>query len=97
MSSALVACERLLALSQTMANAAEAEEWETLANCEAERQALTAALPGDLAAGLPLAERTRMRAILEECQRCDTAIRPLLDGRLQELRVLLREPQPVLK
>jgi hypothetical protein len=33
----------------------------------------------------------RARTLIENCQRCDAQIRPLVEARLNELRVVLRE------
>ncbi|MBL8395771.1 MAG: flagellar protein FliT [Candidatus Accumulibacter sp.] len=91
MNSSLGTLEQLLAFSEAMLGAAERGEWESLASHEAARRALVAALPADLAHNLAPTTQARARALVERCQDCDAALRPLVDRRLQELRVVLRE------
>ena len=95
MSQALLALESFQALSETMASAAEAEEWEELARVGGERAALFDALPSDLATKLPPSETTRGQMILERCQQLDAQTRSRVEERQKALRILLREPNPV--
>lgn len=94
MSSGMAALEQLLELSETMFSAAESGDWETLASREAERRALADNLPDNLADSLAPTAQARARTLIEKCQRCDAGIRRSVQGRLNELRVLLRERQP---
>ncbi len=91
MTSSLSALEHLLALAEAMLSAAEDGDWELLARHEAERRALTDGLPGKLTSQLAPAEAMRARTLIGNCQRCDERIRPLVEARLNELRVVLRE------
>ena len=90
MSESLLALEELLALSERMVSAAAAEDWESLASREAERRALVDRLPADLTAGLAAAAQPRARLLIAACQRCEATIRPLVESRLDDLRVILR-------
>lgn len=90
MNESLLALEELLALSEAMVSAAAAEDWECLANCEAERRSLADRLPANLTAGLAAAAQPRARLLVVACQRCDARIRPLVEARLDDLRVVLR-------
>lgn len=85
--------EHLLARSEAMLRAADAEDWEALATCEQERRALTAQWPDELANGLAPANIERAKAIIDECLRRDAEVGARVRARLSELRVLLREPQ----
>ena len=91
MSSSLSALEHLLALAEAMLSAAEDGDWESLARHEAARRALTDSLPSNLTSQLAPAEAVRARTLIGNCQRCDARIRPLVEARLNELRVVLRE------
>ncbi|SBT04214.1 conserved hypothetical protein [Candidatus Accumulibacter aalborgensis] len=90
MSESLVALEELLALSEAMVSAAAAEDWENLASREAERRALADRLPADLTASLAATAQPRARLLIAACQRCEASIRPLVEARLDDLRVVLR-------
>jgi hypothetical protein len=90
MTSSLAALEQLLALSEAMLGAAESGDWETLADHEAARRALADNLPASLSASLPAAVQAKARTLIAACQRCDASVRPLVDARLSELRVVLR-------
>lgn len=92
MSALLSALERLLALSEAMAAAAEAQEWERLVGLGEEHSACAAALPADLSAQLPAAEKAAARTIIERNQGLDQRTHRLVEERQQALRVLLREP-----
>ncbi len=92
MSALLSALERLLALSETMANTAEAQEWERLVRLGEERSAFAATLPADLAARLPDSEKAAARTVIERNQAIDERTRLLVEERQEPLRVLLREP-----
>ena len=96
MSGSLNALEVFLTLSQEMTKAAEGQEWEELAKLGAERKRLSDQLPADLGASLPPQEQARGRAIIERCQQLDTQIYSLVDERQKALRILLREPAPVI-
>ncbi|HMW54927.1 MAG TPA: flagellar protein FliT [Accumulibacter sp.] len=91
MSSSLSALEHLLALAEAMLSAAENSDWDLLARYEADRRALTDSLPNNLTSQLAPAAAVRARTLIENCQRCDARIRPLVEARLNELRVVLRE------
>lgn len=90
MTSSLAALKQLLALSEAMLGAAESGDWATLTAHEAARRALADSLPASLSASLPTAMQAKARALIEACQRCDASVRPLVDARLSELRVVLR-------
>ena len=90
MTSSLPPLEHLLALSEAMANAAAAGDWATLASREAERRALADGLPATLTASLSPSAHARSRSLIESCLRCDASVRPLVEARLGELRVVLR-------
>ena len=90
MTSSLAALEQLAALSEAMLGAARSGDWETLADHEAARRTLADSLPASLSGSLPAAVQAKARALIEACQRCDADVRPLVDARLSELRVLLR-------
>lgn len=91
MTSSLRSLEQLLALGEAMLSAAEDGDWELLARHEAERRALTDSLPNNLTGQIAPAAAVRARTLIENCQRCDARIRPLVEARLNELRVVLRE------
>jgi hypothetical protein len=91
MSSPLTALEQLLALSEAMLGAAEEGDWDTLASHETQRRALADSLPAALTRDLPPAAQATARALIEGCQRCDARIHPLIEARLTELRVVLRQ------
>lgn len=98
MSRALAALEGFLALSEAMASAAEAQEWEDLVLLGEKRGALSdnpASLPADLGAQLLLAEQARGRMIIQRCQQLDSQTRALVKNRQEALGVLLREPKSV--
>ena len=90
MTSPLATLEELLALSEAMIRAAESGDWEALAGREAERRALVDSLPASLTSGF--APAAQARSLIETCLRCDASIRPLVEARLDELRVVLRAP-----
>jgi hypothetical protein len=92
MSPALRALESFLALSETMARAADAQEWEDLVRFGEERGALSDKLPTNLGAQLPPAEQARARTIIERCRQLDVQTRSLVGDRHKALRVLLRDP-----
>ena len=92
MSSALRALEQLLALSEAMLGAAREQNWQALANNEAERRALADSLPESL--GSEPANAAQARELIDACLHCDAQIRPLVATRMGELRVLLRETPP---
>ncbi len=95
MSQALLALERFLALSEAMASAAEAQEWEDLVRLGEERGALALNLPTDLSAQLPPAGQAHGRTIIERCQQLDAQTQSLVEDRQKALRILLREPNSV--
>lgn len=93
MTSSLSALEQLLALSEEMLSAAAAGDWETLTRREAARRALADSLPATLTSGLARASEERARLLIESCLRCDRSVEPLVEARLNELRVVLRVEQ----
>lgn len=95
MTSSLSALEQLLALSEEMLSAAAAGDWETLTEREAARRALVHSLPTTLASDLSRASEERARLVIEASLRCDLRVRPLVEARLNELRVVLRAERPV--
>jgi hypothetical protein len=95
MSAALHALENFLALTEAMAGAAEAQEWEELARLGTERDALAKGLIANPAAGWPVAEQASARALIERCQQLDSRILSLAEERQKALRVLLRVPDPL--
>lgn len=95
MSLVLLALENFQSLTEAMASAAEAQDWEQLARIGEERTALSDTLPLDLAAKLPPSELALGRVILRRCQHLDAQTRSLVEERQKALRVLLREPTPV--
>ncbi len=95
MSQALLGLEKFQALSEAMASAAEAQEWDDLLRIGAERDALSKNLPADLAARLPVAEQSSARRIIEHCQQLDVQVQTLTEERQKALRVLLRIPNPL--
>lgn len=95
MSRILLELEKFLALSEAMANAAEAQEWESLVRFGKQRDLLSDKLPSNLGAQLPPTEQLQAGTIIERCQHLDGQIRTLVDERQKTLRVLLREPKPV--
>ena len=95
MSRTLLALESFLELSEAMAGAAVAQEWESLVAIGEQRGVLANQLPADLGATLPAAEQAHARTIIEHCQQLDTQIRSLVEERQNALRVLLREPESV--
>jgi len=95
MSAALHALENFLALTEAMAGAAEAQEWEDLARVGAERDTLAKALLANPAAGWPAAEQATAKALIERCQQLDSRILSLAEERQKALRVLLRVPDPL--
>ena len=96
MSQALLALEDFLALSEAMAKAAETQEWEDLARLGEKRNLLSDQLPTSLAASLLLPELARGRTIIERCQQLDAQTRSLANEQQKALRILLREPTPVI-
>ena len=94
MTSSLSALEQLLALSEEMLSAAAAGDWETLTEREAARRALAHSLPATLTSDLSRASEERARLVIEACLRCDLRVRPLVEARLNELRVVLRTERP---
>jgi hypothetical protein len=91
---ALIALEQLLALAEAMLGAAENGDWDFLASLENERSTLVNRLPENLAAKLAGAESSPARRLIEDFQRCEVRLRPLVESRLNELRVVLREVRP---
>ena len=94
MSRTLDSLESFLKLSEAMAGAAGAQEWETLIEIGDERGTLADQLPADLGATLLPAEQAHARTIIERCQQLDTQTCSLVEERQNALRVLLREPEP---
>lgn len=92
MSRTLHSLESFLKLSEAMAGAAIAQEWETLVEIGEERGVLVGQLPADLGATLPPEEQAQARTIIERCQQLDTQTRSLVEAQHKALRVLLREP-----
>ena len=90
MNSSLASLERLLMLSEAMASAAAASDWEGLAERESERRALADSLPPALFDGTPPSAREHSRRLIESCLACDARVRGLVETRLHELGVLLR-------
>lgn len=98
MSQALAALDSFLALSEAMASAAEAQEWDDLVRLGEERGAFSdnpLNLPANLGAQLLVTEQARGRMIIRRCQQLDLQTRALVENRQQALRVLLREPKSV--
>jgi len=96
MSRALVALEAFLILSEAMAKAAETQEWDDIARLGEERNLLSDQFPTALFASLLPPEQARGRMIIERSQQLDTQTRSLVDERQKALRILLREPEPVI-
>ncbi len=92
MSHALSSLERFASLSASMAQAASAQEWETVVQLGQERGALLAAMPENLASHLLPAEQAHARHLIDSSRQLDTQTMALLGERQNELRVLLREP-----
>ncbi len=92
MSRTLDSLESFLRLSEAMAGAAVAQEWETLTKIGDERGVLVDQLPADLGATLPPTEQAHARTIIERCQQLDAKTLSLMEARHKTLRVLLREP-----
>lgn len=95
MSLVLLTLESFQSLTEAMASAAEAQEWEDLARISAERTALSDTLPLDLAAKLPPSELALGRVILKRCQHLNEKTRSLVEERQNAVRVLLRKPKPL--
>ena len=95
MSAALHALENFVALTEAMAGAAEAQEWEDLVRIGAERDTIAKDLFANRAAGWPAGEQAAARALLERCQQLDIQILTLTEERQKALRVLLRVPTPL--
>lgn len=96
MSQTLLALESFLALSEAMLGAARAQEWDNLGQFGEQRGQLADKFSPDLAARLPHAEQARGRAIIERCLQLDAQTYALVDERQTALRILLREPAPVI-
>ena len=92
MSRTLDTLENFLKLSEAMAGAAVAQEWETLVEIGEERGVLVGQLPADLGATLPPDEQAHARTIIERCQQLDAKTLPLMEAQHKALDVLLREP-----
>lgn len=92
MSHALSSLESFATLSESIAKAASAQEWETVVQLGQERSALLRAMPANLASHLLPAEQAQARSLIENSRRLDTRTMTLLGERQDELRVLLREP-----
>lgn len=95
MSRTLRALENFLALSEVMAGAAKAQEWEDLVRVGEERGTLLAQLPPDLDVQLPPAEQAQARMIIERCQQLDEQTCRFVEERQKAIRILLREPKSV--
>lgn len=95
MSRALLVLENFLALSEAMAKAAMAQEWDSLVQVGEQRGTLLDTLPADLSSQLPPAEQIQARSIIERCQHLDSQIRLLVEERQNAVRVLLHDPKPV--
>lgn len=87
----LLALSQLGTLSEAMAHAANAGDWQTLTGHEAERRRLAESLPADLASTLPPAVQRDARRVIENCLACDAQVRRLVGNRLEELSVILRQ------
>ncbi|WP_301102924.1 flagellar protein FliT [Propionivibrio sp.] len=94
MSQNLRVLENFLALSEAMARAAAAQEWDSLARADEERGTLADKLPDDLGAQLPPSEQGQARTLIERCQHLDAQTRTLVEERQKSLRILLRETSP---
>ena len=92
MNRTLRALESFLELSEAMAGAAVAQEWEALVEIGEQRGVLVDQLPADLGATLPPAEQAHARTIIERCKQLDAKTLPLMEAQHKALRVLLREP-----
>ena len=92
MSLMLLTLESFQSLTEAMASAAEAQEWEDISRIGAERTALSVTLPFNLAAKLPPSELALGRMILKRCQHLDAQTQSIVEERQKALRVLLREP-----
>lgn len=92
MSPALTALECLHALSEAMLGAAQAGDWELLAERENERRQFADQLSATLHASLLPTEHAAARRVMQCCLACDVAVRGLVETRRSELRVVLREP-----
>ena len=95
MSQALTALERFLALTEAMAEASTAQEWDSLARLGEERSALSDGLPTTLSIQLAPAERDPGQKMMERCQQLDVQTRQLVEAHQKSLRILLREPNPL--
>ena len=96
MSKELLELENFLLLAEAMLGAAQAQEWESLGQFGEQRRLLSDQFSPVLAARLPRSEQARGRAIIERCLQLDETIRALVDERQTALRILLREPAPVI-
>ncbi len=92
MSRALSSLESFANLSESMAKAASAQEWETLVQLGQERDAILEAMPANITPHLLPAELPLARDLIEKCRQLDAQTTSLLGERQNELRVLLREP-----
>jgi len=92
MSRTLFALESFLALSEAMAGAAEAQEWDDLVRVGEERGTLLTQLPPDLEVQLSPAEQAQARKIIERCQQLDEQTCLLVEERQKAISVLLQEP-----
>lgn len=91
MSPALRSLEYFLELSEAMAGAALAQDWDILALEGEKRIALLKHLPANLSAELAPDEFSRARTIVEHCQQLDTQTRLRVEAQQKALRILLRE------
>jgi len=92
MSRALLTLESFLAISETMARAAEAQEWDELLRLNKERDALSPHLPSDISASLSAGEQNQGRTIIERCLQLDAQTQTLMAEQRYALGILLREP-----
>ena len=94
MSKALLTLQSFLALSEAMASAAAAQEWEEFVRLSEQRNALSPELPATLGVSLSTDELNQGKMIIERCMQLDAQTRGLVEDRKQALGILLREPSP---
>ncbi len=92
MSHALSSLDAFAAITETMLQAAEAQEWDKLLQLGNERDRLVGTLPDNLARHLLPNEHAQARELLEKCRHVDAQTLAIVGERQGELRVLLREP-----
>lgn len=92
MSNAFSSLEAFADISESMAKAADSQEWDQLVLLGQERDRLLKTLPENLAPHLLPAEQPLARKLIENCRQLDAQTAALLGKRKDELRVLLREP-----